>query len=81
MPLIFILNRLEFAKRKLLDIINTSKTEAIGVILFAKTSFFLLSAVTQDLTSLKLLINNLDTGINFDNKHKYIFNLKQLKSF
>lgn len=59
-------NRLEFAKRKLLDIIDTSKTEAIGVILFAKSSF-LLSAVTQDLASLKLLINNLDTGINFDN--------------
>lgn len=59
-------NRLEFAKRKLLDIINTSKTEAIGVILFAKSSF-LLSAVTQDLASLKLLINNLDRGINFDN--------------
>ena len=59
-------NRLEFAKRKLLDIIDTSKTEAIGVILFAKSSF-LLSAVTQDLTSLRLLINNLNTGINFDN--------------
>ncbi|MBP9616361.1 MAG: VWA domain-containing protein, partial [Aliarcobacter sp.] len=59
-------NRLEFAKRKLLDIIDTSNTEAIGVILFAKSSF-LLSAVTQDLASLKLLINNLDTGINFDN--------------
>jgi Ca-activated chloride channel homolog len=59
-------NRLEFAKRKLLDIIDTSKTEAIGVILFAKSSF-LLSAVTQDLASLKLLIKNLDRGINFDN--------------
>jgi Ca-activated chloride channel family protein len=59
-------NRLEFAKKKILDIIDTSKTEAIGVILFAKSSF-LLSAVTQDLTSIKLLINNLDTGINFDN--------------
>ena len=59
-------NRLEFAKRKLLDIIDTSNTEAIGVILFAKSSF-LLSAVTQDLASLKLLINNFDRGINFDN--------------
>ena len=59
-------NRLEFAKRKLLDIIDTSNTEAIGVILFAKSSF-LLSAVTQDLASLKLLLNNLDRGINFDN--------------
>ncbi|MDY0052003.1 MAG: VWA domain-containing protein [Aliarcobacter sp.] len=59
-------NRLEFAKRKLLNIIDASKTEAIGVILFAKSSF-LLSAVTQDLASLKILINNLDRGINFDN--------------
>jgi Ca-activated chloride channel family protein len=59
-------NRLEFAKTKLLNIIDTSKTEAIGVILFAKSAF-LLSAVTQDFTSLKLLINNLNTGINFDN--------------
>lgn len=59
-------NRLEFAKRKLLNIIDTSKTEAIGVILFAKSAF-LLSAVTQDFASLKLLINNLNTGINFDN--------------
>ena len=59
-------NRLEFAKTKLLNIIETSKSEAIGVILFAKSAF-LLSAVTQDFTSLKLLINNLNTGINFDN--------------
>lgn len=59
-------NRLEFAKNKLLNIIDNSNTEAIGVILFAKSSF-LLSAVTQDFNSLKILINNLDTGINFDN--------------
>ena len=59
-------NRLEFAKNKLLNILDTSKTEAIGVILFAKSSF-LLSAITQDFASLKLLINNLDRGINFDN--------------
>ncbi|MBU3015670.1 VWA domain-containing protein [Poseidonibacter lekithochrous] len=59
-------NRLEFAKKKLLDIIDTSKNNALGVILFAKSSF-LLSPVTQDFTSLKILIENLDTGINFDN--------------
>lgn len=59
-------SRLEFAKTKLLNIIDSSKTEAIGVILFAKSSF-LLSAVTQDFNSLKLLINNLDSGINFNN--------------
>lgn len=59
-------NRLEFAKNKLLNIIDNSNSEAIGIILFAKSSF-LLSAVTQDFNSLKILINNLDTGINFDN--------------
>jgi Ca-activated chloride channel family protein len=58
--------RLEFAKKKLLDIIELSKNNALGVILFAKSSF-LLSPVTQDFTSLKILIENLDTGINFDN--------------
>uniref|UniRef100_UPI004048DEAF VWA domain-containing protein n=1 Tax=Aliarcobacter sp. TaxID=2321116 RepID=UPI004048DEAF len=59
-------NRLEFAKNKLLNIIDNSKNEAIGLILFAKSSF-LLSAPTQNYQSLKILINNLDTGINFDN--------------
>ena len=59
-------NRFEFAKNKLLTIIDSSKTEAIGVVLFAKSTF-LLSAVTQDFSSLKQLVNNLDKGINFDN--------------
>ncbi len=59
-------NRLEFAKKKVLDIIELSKTNALGVILFAKSSF-ILSPVTQDFNSLKILIKNLDTGINFDN--------------
>ena len=59
-------NRLEFAKKKLLDIIELSKTNALGVILFAKSSF-ILSPITQDFSSLKILIKNLDTGINFDN--------------
>jgi Ca-activated chloride channel family protein len=59
-------NRLEFAKKKLLDIIELSKNNALGVILFAKSSF-ILSPVTQDFTSLRILIENLDTGINFDN--------------
>ena len=59
-------NRLEFAKKKLLNILDSSKNEAIGLVLFAKSSF-LLSAVTQDFNSLKILINNLDTGVNFDN--------------
>jgi len=58
--------RLEFAKKKLLDIIELSKTNALGIILFAKSSF-ILSPVTQDFTSLKILIENLDSGMNFDN--------------
>lgn len=59
-------NRLTFAKKKLLDIINNSKNTAISVILFAKNSF-ILSPLTQDFASLKILIENLDTGLNFDN--------------
>lgn len=59
-------NRLEFAKRKLLEIINLSQTNALGVILFAKSSF-ILSPLTQDFISLKTLVDNLDTGMNFDN--------------
>ena len=51
-------NRFEFAKNKLLTIIDSSKTEAIGVVLFAKSTF-LLSAVTQDFSSLKQLVNKL----------------------
>jgi len=59
-------NRLEFAKKKLLDIIKIAKTNAIAIVLFAKSSF-ILSPVTQDFISLKILIENLNTGMNFDN--------------
>lgn len=59
-------NRLDFAKKKLLSIINNSKQNALAVILFAKSSF-ILSPITQDFNSLKILVNNLDTGTNFDN--------------
>ena len=59
-------NRLTFAKKKLFEIIDLSKDSAIGVVLFAKSSF-ILSPLTQDFTSLKILIDNLDTSMNFDN--------------
>lgn len=59
-------NRLEFAKRKLVEIIDYSKQNAIGIILFAKSSF-ILSPISQDYQSLKILVENLDTGMNFDN--------------
>ncbi len=59
-------NRLEFARKKVLDIINKQKDSAIAVILFAKSSF-ILSPLTQDFISLTTLISNLNTGLNFDN--------------
>jgi len=59
-------NRLAMAKQKLLNIIDESKQNALAVILFAKSSF-ILSPVTQDFNSLKILVENLNTGMNFDN--------------
>lgn len=59
-------NRLNLAKHKLLEIIDESKQNAIAVILFAKSSF-ILSPATQDFNSLKILVENLNVGINFDN--------------
>jgi len=59
-------NRLNFAKQKLLDIIELSKKNAIAVVLFARYSY-ILSPITQDFNSLKILVNNLNTGENFDN--------------
>ncbi len=59
-------NRLTLAKQKLLDIIQLSKKNALAVILFAKSSF-ILSPITQDFNSLKILVDNLNTGTNFDN--------------
>ena len=59
-------NRLTLAKQKLLEIIKQSKENALAVILFAKSSF-ILSPVTQDFNSLKILVDNLNTGTNFDN--------------
>ncbi|MGB5791994.1 VWA domain-containing protein [Poseidonibacter sp.] len=50
-------NRLEFARKKVLDIIDNQTNFAIGVILFAKSSF-ILSPLTQDFISLKTLVNN-----------------------
>ena len=59
-------DRLALAKQKLLKILQTSKKSAIGVVLFAKSAF-VLSPVTQDFTSLSFLVQNLDSGLNFDN--------------
>ena len=59
-------NRLLFAKQKLLKILEQIQQSAVGVVLFAKSSF-VLSPVTQDFNSLAFLVKNLDSGLNFDN--------------
>ncbi len=58
--------RLKLAKKKLLTIIEQSKHNGIGVILFAKSAF-ILSPITQDFNSLQYLVENFDNGLNFDN--------------
>lgn len=59
-------NRLIFAKKKAIDLINEYNNFAIGVIVFAKNAF-ILSPLTQDLESLKYLVNNLDYTLDFNN--------------
>lgn len=59
-------NRLELAKRKLKYIIQNIQNSAVAVILFARDSF-VLSPITQDITSLLYMVNHLDQGMNFDN--------------
>ena len=59
-------NRISLAKKKLQKIIEKSKNSTIGVLLFAKDSF-ILSPVTEDFLSLKYIVDNLDTNLNFLN--------------
>ncbi len=59
-------NRLELAKKKLKHLIKNAQNSAIAVVLFAKSSF-VLSPITQDVTSLLYMVENLDSGMNFDN--------------
>ena len=58
-------SRLKMAKQKLLNIIKQSSFNAIGVVIFAKSAF-ILSPITQDFTSLNFIVNNFDSGLNFD---------------
>lgn len=63
-------NRLEFAKRKILSILETRKDLEIGLIAFAKEAF-IISPLTSDFEALRFLLKNLDTtyitlqGTNF----------------
>ena len=59
-------NRITLAKQKLKQIIELSPNSMIGVLLFAKDSF-ILSPVTEDFISLKFIIENLDTNLDFVN--------------
>lgn len=59
-------NRIEMAKKKLQKIIEHSMNSTIGIVLFAKDSF-ILSPVTEDFISLKYIVDNIDTKLNFVN--------------
>ena len=59
-------NRIEMAKKKLQKIIEQSMNSTIGIVLFAKDSF-ILSPVTEDFISLKYIVDNIDTNLNFVN--------------
>ena len=59
-------NRVSLAKEKLKQIIELAKNLTIGIVLFAKDSF-ILSPVTEDFVSLKYIVENLDTNLDFTN--------------
>ncbi len=59
-------NRISLAIEKLKGIINTSKNSTIGILLFAKDAF-ILSPVTEDFVSLKYIVENIKTNIDFLN--------------
>jgi Ca-activated chloride channel family protein len=58
--------RLEFAKKKLQNIIKLSQDMAIGIVLFSKDSY-ILSPITEDIVSLEYIINNINTELNLNN--------------
>lgn len=59
-------NRISLAKKKLQQIIESAQNTTIGVVLFAKDSF-ILSPVTEDFISLKYIVDNLNTDLDFLN--------------
>ena len=59
-------SRLSLAKEKAMNIIDTYENFSIAVVVFAKEAF-ILSPLSEDLKSLKYLINNLDYTLDFNN--------------
>ncbi|WP_419765435.1 MAG: VWA domain-containing protein [Arcobacter sp.] len=56
-------SRLKMAKKKILDLIKSSKQLSIGIIIFGESSF-ILSPLTNDFTSLNFLVENFDYNLN-----------------
>ena len=71
-------NRISLAKKKLQAIIEKATNATIGVVLFAKDSF-ILSPVTEDFVSLKYIIDNLDTDLDFINGSNVFSTLEATK--
>ncbi|PLY10367.1 MAG: hypothetical protein C0626_05125 [Arcobacter sp.] len=59
-------SRLKMAKKKILDLIKSSKQLSIGIIIFGESSF-ILSPLTNDFLSLNFLIENFDYNLNISN--------------
>jgi len=71
-------NRIALAKKKLQLIVEKAKNTTIGVVLFAKDSF-ILSPVTEDFISLKFIVDNLDTNLDFANGSNIFSTLEATK--
>ena len=71
-------NRISLAKKKLQHIIQKAQNTTIGVVLFAKDSF-VLSPVTEDFLSLKFIVDNLDTNLDFINGSNVFSTLEATK--
>jgi len=71
-------NRISMAKKKLQRIIEKSKNTTIGIVLFAKDSF-ILSPVTEDFISLKYIVDNLNTQVDFVNGSNVFATLEATK--
>ena len=71
-------NRISLAKKKLQLIIESAQNTTIGVVLFAKDSF-ILSPVTEDFISLKYIVDNLNTDLDFLNGSNIFSTLEATK--
>lgn len=71
-------NRISLAKKKLQQIIKTAQNTTIGIVLFAKDSF-ILSPVTEDFISLKFIVDNLNTNLDFVNGSNIFSTLEATK--